>query len=736
MAEPLVIQFAADTSRAQSAMASLTAQVVGNMTQIGVAMAGGAANANGFGAALEGMKANAVRTATAVGADVKAIAGATGAAVAAEGATLQSVASAFTAAAVTSNTATASARAGVAATATALGTVSAQLPALGQLAVALGVAGGAYLTISTAVSAANAQIARFTALSAEAERTGFGIGILQRFQDVAKEAGLAVEEIDHALRHAAQATTPRFEQDNPVRKQLTDLFQSGYTGDFQSKGLADYLGARDAETRLRAVVTALRELRDLGLSLAAVDLAEKVFGADTAERIRTGRLDIEAIADALDRKRDDLITQEQVDRAVDFRDRLDAAYAAIAKVLETSLAVTEAGYAIDRAWLAVVETTARAAVNAGQFLDAMLKAARAGDGQSPLAPRQRLPGEGSLGADLGEIAGQSARGRTLYDRPIGPERPAEFITDPPEPPRRPLSFFTEQAHARPAHPRDGGAGAAADPLETFVHGLEKSAAAAKAEAEAFDRSDAEKNVAVQLARAQEIASQNGRSLTEAETQAVTRAAHAVAQYRDQLADLEQQQRQGAETARFFGDTVANSLADAIVNGRTFADILRGVQAQLGRAALQAVFTGQGPLAGPFGTAPAASAPAGGNAVGGLAGLFGGGFSLAGFDPLPAHFAANGGPVQAGQPVTVGEMGREVFVPQQNGTMFPLAKGPGWGAAAGPIALTVDVSGARGNQEIMSMVHAGVAAGMAQTEQRIGRSINGIVANGRRRYARA
>ncbi|MFC6746037.1 hypothetical protein ACFQFG_15780 [Methylobacterium persicinum] len=553
------------------------------------------------------MKANAVRTATAVGADVKAIAGATGAAVAAEGATLQSVASAFTAAAVTSNTATASARAGVAATATALGTVSAQLPALGQLAVALGVAGGAYLTISTAVSAANAQIARFTALSAEAERTGFGIGILQRFQDVAKEAGLAVEEIDHALRHAAQATTPRFEQDNPVRKQLTDLFQSGYTGDFQSKGLADYLGARDAETRLRAVVTALRELRDLGLSLAAVDLAEKVFGADTAERIRTGRLDIEAIADALDRKRDDLITQEQVDRAVDFRDRLDAAYAAIAKVLETSLAVTEAGYAIDRAWLAVVETTARAAVNAGQFLDAMLKAARAGDGQSPLAPRQRLPGEGSLGADLGEIAGQSARGRTLYDRPIGPERPAEFITDPPEPPRRPLSFFTEQAHARPAHPRDGGAGAAADPLETFVHGLEKSAAAAKAEAEAFDRSDAEKNVAVQLARAQEIASQNGRSLTEAETQAVTRAAHAVAQYRDQLADLEQQQRQGAETARFFGDTVANSLADAIVNGRTFADILRGVQAQLGRAALQAVFTGQGPLAGPFGTAPAASA---------------------------------------------------------------------------------------------------------------------------------
>ena len=146
MAEPLVIQFAADTSRAQSALATLAAQVVGNMTQIGVAMAGGAANANGFGAALEGMKANAIRAAASVSADVRAIAGATGAAVTAEGATLQSVAFAFTTAAVTSNTASASARAGVAATATALGTVTAQLPALGQLAVGLGVAGGAYLT--------------------------------------------------------------------------------------------------------------------------------------------------------------------------------------------------------------------------------------------------------------------------------------------------------------------------------------------------------------------------------------------------------------------------------------------------------------------------------------------------------------------------------------------------------------------------------------------------------------
>ncbi len=52
---------------------------------------------------------------------------------------------------------------------------------------------------------------------------------------------------------------------------------------------------------------------------------------------------------------------------------------------------------------------------------------------------------------------------------------------------------------------------------------------------------------------------------------------------------------------------------------------------------------------------------------------------------------------------------------------------------GPSTLAIDVSGARGNQEIMTMVQAGVAAGMQQTEGRINRNINGIVRTGRQRY---
>ena len=266
---------------------------------------------------------------------------------------------------------------------------------------------------------------------------------------------------------------------------------------------------------------------------------------------------------------------------------------------------------------------------------------------------------------------------------VRPERPSGFIPDPPAPPRRPLSFFTERAPERPAR-QSGGDTAVADPVETFVHQLEKSAAAVKAEAEAFGKSNSEKQVAIQLARAQEIASQNGRTLTDAETASITRAATATATYRDRILDLEQAQRETAETARYFGDTIANSLADAIFNGRKFSDILHSLEAQFSRAALQAILTGQGPLASFFGTAPPASA--GPNAVGGLAGAFN--------ESAEQLFRANGGPVEAGRAYTVGEMGRELFIPNQSGRMVPIERTvPGPAAPAEerrPVAVHVSV----------------------------------------------
>jgi phage-related minor tail protein len=61
-----------------------------------------------------------------------------------------------------------------------------------------------------------------------------------------------------------------------------------------------------------------------------------------------------------------------------------------------------------------------------------------------------------------------------------------------------------------------------------------------------------------------------------------------------------------------------------------------------------------------------------------------------------------------------------------------------GAPGGPQAMTiaVDARGAQGNSEVSAAIQRGVAAGMQQVQQNIGRNINGIVAQGQRRYQRA
>ena len=702
MAEPLVISFAADTSRAQSAMATLTSQLIGNMTQVGVAMAGGAANANGFGGAIGMLATNAAKAAASVAGDIGKISSATVGAATKDAATLQSVTTAFTAATLGSKTAAAGVQAGIAGTSTALTTILAQVPALGGIAVALGTVGLSYAVVSAAVGQANAQLDKFVALGATAEKTGIGVELVQRFQDIGKEAKLSGEQIEAALQKAGQTLTPKFEQTDPTKKQLFDVFESGYTGDFQSKGLSQYLGSKDNDARIRAVVTAMQELRDLGLQVGAIDLANKVFGPEVADRIRSGRLEIEAIAESLDRKRDDLITKEQVSTAEDFRDRLHDAAEEIDNALHLSTSLAGQGQAVLDVFLKIAEATAKAAVSAGTFLDRLTAAVKlplnvpqAADTQSPLAPRTRTEGQGSLGADLGAVAGTGARGRVLYDKPIGPEQPAMTITDPPAPPRRPLSII-EDAQRTPHEPKGrSGAASETDPIETFTNALEKQAAALKAETEAFNKSNVEKAVAIQLAKANEVASQNGKTLTDAQTAAIVKAATETSNYKDKLADLEQQQRQAADAAKFFGNALSDGFSDAIIEGKSFGNVLSDILKQVERSTFQAVFTGHGPLAGLLQTAAPASA--GNNALGGLLGSAIGAFGKGGnagglgsigglpvqgpslpgtsiFDTIGSFFRASGGPVSAGMPYTIGEKGRELFVPNQNGQVVPIAKG--------------------------------------------------------------
>ena len=112
-------------------------------------------------------------------------------------------------------------------------------------------------------------------------------------------------------------------------------------------------------------------------------------------------------------------------------------------------------------------------------------------------------------------------------------------------------------------------------------------------------------------------------------------------------------RQQIELAQAYTETLTTGLAQAIVYGRSFGDVLKGLAAQILSAGLLNIISG-----GAFGVAF-------GSSLGGLGKVFGGA-------------RANGGPVSMGKSYLVGERGPELFVPQASGYINPNASGGGTG----------------------------------------------------------
>ena len=169
----------------------------------------------------------------------------------------------------------------------------------------------------------------------------------------------------------------------------------------------------------------------------------------------------------------------------------------------------------------------------------------------------------------------------------------------------------------------------------------------------------------------------------------------------------------AELAATLQSNVAQGLgqlfAGLITGATSLKESIGGIIARLGELALtrgfETLLSGIG-----FGTGP----------LGQIASLF-----------LPTP-RAGGGPVMAGMPYLVGERGPELIVPRAPGRVIPnhaLGGAAGQGSAA-PVAITVQVTGARGNAEIRQMVEAGVTQGLRAYDARLADRVTRIGADPR------
>jgi hypothetical protein len=321
------------------------------------------------------------------------------------------------------------------------------------------------------------------------------------------------------------------------------------------------------------------------------------------------------------------VSQEQVRQAEEFKQRLNDAYREIDAALGVSVNLTAEGREFLNVWLAVVEAVAAASKAADGLLTKLSQARQ--DSQDFM---------GQLATALGAQAVNRYlfpnQGETRYDSPAGPPAPI----DAPLPPRRPIDLLPSRTMGNGGRERASGGGASeTDPIQSFINQLQKSAAALKAEADAFNLSNVEKKVAIELAKANEIASANGTKVTDAQAAAIRKLAEESANAKDKIADLEQAQRQAGEAARYFGNAAADALSEMIVEGRSAGEVFSNLLKSIEKTAIRALLTGEGPLAGLFQTAAPASGGSG--AVGGLVGLIS---NFAKFNPIPA--LAGGGAV--------------------------------------------------------------------------------------------
>lgn len=527
----------------------------------------------------------------------------------------------------------------------------------------------------SAIGAVKDQMAKLLELADKSRERGVSAEFFQAFTAGAKGAEDRVKALEDALKNAFQATKDVINPNwsvwdtgltkvTAVEEALRNMREL-FTIDQTFTGLDLFRGAENQDQKIQAVLTAMKELNSIGQRTAALDIGEKMFGAEFADKIRRGEESVDRLLDTIGNKlaSPDILSSETVSRAKELDDRLNDAWKTISDKMKPDWDdLGNIALRIKGVWTSIIEAVANykvAAATARPFQGANSTSdADARNNPDPneaafANPRILNQGRRRRGQAADIVAGSSgdeSAGLSMDRWQPAPATPEAV----PLPQRRPFEAPKADAPTREE----------LDAIERFISQMERANDIIKVEIDTQGKSNVEREKGIALAKAEAAARVAGRELSDDEKSKVLELASAHATLADRLKNVQQAQRDAAETARYFGNTISSSLADVIIDGKSANDVLDSLVKTLARAALQAAFTGQGPLASLLGFAPAASA--GPNAVGGLAGV------------LTGLFRAGGGDVQAGKAVTVGELGTEVFVPDQDGKIYPIGKRGGGG----------------------------------------------------------
>lgn len=242
---------------------------------------------------------------------------------------------------------------------------------LGPLAVGITAVTGVFDLMAYATDLAKQKIEDFHNTAERAGKAGVSTDFFQRMTKSGETLKLTVEDINTALDKFAVKSQARL-GGSDLNRRIAELIEAGnFSG---NPGVASVANAVGTEAKLRATITLIGDALEKGERLAALDLAEKVFGLRIADNLRSNSTYLKEMLDTADKlAASKIINAEEIGHAIDLKNRLEDAQKVLTerfKPIQDDLAKLGMNY--HESWVSIYEYMAKA-VGVGNDLYAALK---------------------------------------------------------------------------------------------------------------------------------------------------------------------------------------------------------------------------------------------------------------------------------------------------------------------------------------------------------------------------
>ena len=446
--------------------------------------------------------------------------------------------------------------------------------------------------LTSAVAAASAELDRMAKIGADASRLGVSSTFLQTYSAQARALKVDADALVKSLETARAAFAVRqgeggenARNDSAFGARLRDQMAAGNVTAAQ---VGRFDAASGTEAQFKAALDIMAELQAKGRDLAALDLAAKIFPPELVDRIRSGALELAQFRRMIDDvKNPDLVLlkPEEITRAQELQRRLEDAQATMDRAAtEFRHELAQAGIGLREdaiSWKELMASGARVAVSilqqARQIREEMTANEPAVFGRDYWREEDR-PASG-LKKDIGRATRATSTGDAERDAALDRLRGNLGNRTLIEQAQRASQQMTDglrRDQTKPiisAKPKGGGGAKEAsesfNAVETYINGIERSTEALKAETAALGMAGGERLAAVNVAKLEATARQQGITLTQEQIDKVRALSLATDEYKSAIEDNMEAQN----FIRTAGGDVFRGLAADARNGATAIDLI-------------------------------------------------------------------------------------------------------------------------------------------------------------------